>query len=152
MRKFEGITQNAIDTTAGKYRFLNDDFMLCTFIHSTAERGIFAFGVFPDHVKIDVARLFSRQRAGNARKETNRAQVDVLVEFTTKFQQRTPQRNMVRNGIRPADGTKIDGVETAKLLMPVVRHHFTVMAVILAARPLHLLKTQGEAPALSGSL
>lgn len=85
-------------------------------------------------------------------KETNRAQVDVLVEFTTKFQQRTPQRNMVRNGVRPADGTKIDGVETAKLLMPVVRHHFTVMAVILAASPLHLLKTQGEAPALSGSL
>ncbi|HBC4987791.1 TPA: LysR family transcriptional regulator [Escherichia coli] len=52
------LTQNALDTTTSKYRFLNDDFILCSFIYSTAWRGIFALGVFPDHVKIDVARLF----------------------------------------------------------------------------------------------
>ena len=81
------------------------------FIGAAAQGGIFAFGIFAHHVKIDIAGLFTRQRAGDAGEQAHRAQVDVLIELAAELQQRPPQRDMIRDGIRPADGAKVDGVE-----------------------------------------
>jgi hypothetical protein len=56
-----------------------------------AEGGIFPFGIFTHHVKIDIAGLFTRQRAGDAGEQAHRTQVDVLVELAAELQQRAPQ-------------------------------------------------------------
>ena len=91
----------------------------------------------------DIApNLIARQRAGDAGEQTHRTQVDVLVKLTAELQQRPPQRNVVGNGIRPADGAEVDGIEALQLLAPVVRHHLAVMGIIFAACPLHLLEAQ----------
>jgi len=142
LRQFEGVAQDPVHAAAGKDRLLNHHFMLGAFIGAPAEGGIFAFGIFAHHVKIDIAGLFTRQRAGDAGEQTHRTQVDVLVKLTAELQQRPPQRNVVGNGIRPADGAEVDGIEALQLLAPVVRHHLAVMGIIFAACPLHLLEAQ----------
>ena len=142
LRQFEGVAQDPVHAAAGKDRLLNHHFMLGAFIGAAAEGGIFAFGIFAHHVKIDIAGLFTRQRAGDAGEQAHRAQVDVLVELAAELQQRPPQRNVVGNGIRPADGAEVDGIEALQLLAPVVRHHLAVMGIIFAACPLHLLEAQ----------
>ncbi|BAK13564.1 probable tartrate dehydrogenase/decarboxylase [Pantoea ananatis AJ13355] len=55
--QFEGKLQNAIDAHAGHDRFLNDHLPLGAGEHGAAHAGILAFGVFPHHVEIDIARL-----------------------------------------------------------------------------------------------
>ena len=76
-----------------------------------AQRRVFPFSVFTHDVEINIARLLAGQRAGHAGEEANRAQVHILIEFPTEFQQRPPQGNMVRNRLRPADGAKVNGVK-----------------------------------------
>ncbi len=111
LRQLEGVAQDTVNAPAGKDRLLNHHFMLGAFIGAPAQSGIFAFGVLAHHVEIDIASLFPRQRAGDAGEQAHRAQVDVLIELAAELQQRPPQRDMIRDGIRPADGAKVDGVE-----------------------------------------
>ncbi len=56
-----------------------------------------------------------------------------MIELAAELQQRPPQRNVVGNGIRPADGAEVDSIEALQLLAPVVRHHLAIMGVIFAA-------------------
>ena len=151
-RQFEGVAQDPVHAAAGKDRLLNHHFMLGAFIGAAAKGGIFAFGIFAHHVKINIAGLFTRQRAGDAGEQAHRAQVDVLIELAAELQQRPPQRNVVGNGIRPADGAEVDSIEALQLLAPVVRHHLAIMGVIFAACPLHLLEAQRQIPTLCGGL
>ena len=86
MRQLKGVAQDPVNAAAGEDRLLNHHFMLRAFIGATAEGGIFAFGIFAHHVKIDVAGLFTRQRTGDAGEEAHRTQIDVLIELTAELQ------------------------------------------------------------------
>src|ERR1043166_5323887 len=44
-----------------------------------------------------------------------------------KLEQRRPQRNVVGNFPRPADGAEIDRIVRADALLPVLRHHALVL-------------------------
>ena len=50
-----------------------------------AEGGVFPFGILAHHVKIDIAGLLTRQRAGDAGEQAHRTQVDVLVKFAAEL-------------------------------------------------------------------
>ena len=105
-----------------------------------AKSGILPFGVFTNHVEIDIAGLFTRQRAGDAGEQAHRTQVDVLVEFAAELQQRAPEGDMIRDDIRPADRTEIDRIKGFQLRVPVLGHHSAVLGVIIAAGPLEVLE------------
>src|SRR6185369_11657060 len=60
-------------------------------------------------------RLASRR---HARHQPHGPQVDVLVELAPEFDQRAPQRDVVRDFRRPADGGEIDRIVLADLVLP----------------------------------
>jgi hypothetical protein len=126
--ELEGVLEDAVGAVAREDGFLQHDLALGAFEHAPADRRVFALGVLAHHVEVDVARLLAGQRAGHARHQAHRAQVDVLVELAAELEQRTPQRDVVRHRVRPADGAEIDRLEAVELRLPVVRHHLAVLA------------------------
>ncbi len=63
-RQFEGVAQDPVHAAAGKDRLLNHHFMLGAFIGAAAKGGIFAFGIFAHHVKINIAGLLPASGQG----------------------------------------------------------------------------------------
>ncbi|SBL37239.1 Uncharacterised protein [Klebsiella oxytoca] len=140
LRQLKSVAQDAVNAAAGKHRLLNHHFMFGSRIHMAAKSGILPFGVFTNHVEIDIAGLFTRQRAGDAGEQAHRTQVDVLVEFAAELQQRAPEGDMIRDDIRPADRAEIDRIKAFQLRVPVLGHHSAVLGVIIAAGPLEVLE------------
>jgi len=150
--QLEGVFQQTVGPVARIDRFLDDDFALGALVHDAAERGVFALGVLAHHQVVDVAGFAARQRAGHAFKQAHGAQVDVLVELAAKLEQRPPQRDMVGHGSWPAHGAEEDGVHAREPGLPVVRHHFSVGGVVVAAGPVDGGDVQLQAKALCGGL
>ena len=143
---FESVFKNPVYAASGKHGFLQDQFVFSAFKHPPAHRGIFAFGVFANHYKVDITRLTPCQRACHAGEQPHRANVHVLIKLTAKFEQRAPQRDVIRHFVRPAHGAKEDGVEALELLKPVVRHHLSMTLVIIATGPLKGFNRQVQVP------
>ena len=59
--------------------------------------------------------------------------------------QRAPQRDVVGNFRRPADGAEEDRVVAADLLLPVVRHHALVLGVVVVGGEVEMIVAQLEA-------
>jgi hypothetical protein len=98
------------------------------FEHDAADAGIFALGVLAHHVEVDVADLAPGQRAGDAGHQAHRAEVHVLVELAAELEQRPPQRDVIGNLFRPADGAEEDGVvapiccfQSSGIILPCLR-------------------------------
>src|SRR5690606_6747755 len=127
LRQFKGVLEYPVDTMAGHHGFLNHHFTLGTLEHGAADAGIFPFGVLAHDIEIDIAGNSARQRALDTRQQAAGPQIDVLVELTTELEQRTPQRDMVRDLFRPADGAIEDGVEVDPDVASVFRQHFAVL-------------------------
>ena len=62
LRQIEREAKNAVDADPAHYRFLHHDLAFGARIHLAADGRIFAFRVFADNEKIDVARFASAQR------------------------------------------------------------------------------------------
>ena len=152
LRHIEGVLEDAVDTAAGEYRFLQDELVLGVLEHAPAQGRVLALGVLADHHEIDVAGLLVRQRAGYAGEQAHRADVHVLVEVAAELEQRAPQRDVVRDLVRPADGAEVQGVEALELVEPVVGHHLAVGQVVVAAGPFEVLDLQVEAVLARGGL
>ena len=150
LREVEGIFQDAIDADARHHRLLGDEFAVGAGEHATADRRIFAFGVFTHDPEIDIAGIATDQRARHARHQAHRTQIDVLVELATELDQRAPQRDVIRNLGRQADGAEIDRVMRADLVLPVVRHHLAVLGVIIVGREVVMIEMQLDAVRLGG--
>ncbi|MNN36056.1 hypothetical protein D3C81_1499310 [compost metagenome] len=148
----EGVLEDAVDATAGEHRFLQHELVLGAFEHAPAQRRVLAFGVFADDHEVDVAGFTTSQRAGYAGEQAHRANVHVLVEVAAELEQRTPQRDVVRDLVGPADRAEVQGVEVFELLEPVVRHHLAVGQVVIAAGPLEEFEADVQAVLASGSL
>ena len=85
--QLEGIAHDAVGAVAGEDRFLDHDLALGAGEQAAAQVGVFAFGVLAHDEEIDVARALAGQRARHAFKQSDRTQVDVLVELASEFQQ-----------------------------------------------------------------
>jgi hypothetical protein len=150
-RQLEGELHDAVGAAAGEDAFLDHGFPLGAFVHDAADAGILALGVLAHHIEVDLAHLAVRQRARHAGHQAHRAQVHVLVELAAELEQRTPQRNVVGHGGRPADGAEEDRFVAADLLLPVLGHHAAVLEVVVAA-PVEVVEGQRDAETAGGGL
>ncbi len=150
-RELERELHDPVDALAREHRFLEHDFALGAFEHPAAHRRILAFGVLADDDEIDVARLAIRERRRDSRHQTARPQVHVLVEAAPELDQRSPKRDMVGHGRRPADGAVEDRVVRAENVEPVLGHHAAVLRVVIAI-PVELLPIECDAELAPGGL
>jgi len=130
--ELEGEFQHAIDADARHHRFLHHDFTLGAGEHAAANRRILAFGVLAHDPEVDIAGFAIGERRGHAGHQPHRAKIGVLIEFAAKLNERTPQRNVIGHLGRPADCPEEDRVMAADLLLPVLRHHASVLFVVIA--------------------
>ena len=142
LREVEGELEDAVDADAGHDGFLHHGLAVGAFEDLAADAGVFAFGVLPDDVEVDVAGLTSGQRAGHAGHQPHRPQVDVLVERAAELQQAAPQRDVVGHHVGPADGAEVDGVEAAEFVEPVVGQHLPVLDVVVGAGVVEVLEVE----------
>ena len=91
LREVEGELEDPVHADAGHDGFLEHGFAVGAFEDLAADAGVFAFGVLPHDVEVDVAGLASGQRAGHAGHQPDRPQVHVLVEGAAELQQAAPQ-------------------------------------------------------------
>ncbi|MNP31093.1 hypothetical protein D3C76_1241990 [compost metagenome] len=148
MCHIERVLEDAVDATAGEHRLLQHELVLGALEHAAAQGGVLALGVLADHHEVDVARLTAGQRARHAGEQAHRADVHVLVELAAELQQRTPQGDVVRHLVWPADSTEVQGIEALELLEPVIGHHLAVFQVVVAAGPLEVFELQCQAKLL----
>ena len=152
LRQVEGELQQAVGAVARVDRLLDHDLAVRALVHDAAQRRVFALGVLAHHEVVDIAGLAAGQRAGHALEQTHGAQVDVLVELAAELQQRTPQRNVIGYGRRPAHGAEEDRIHARQLRLPVVGHHLAVPGVIVAMRPVEGVQFQVQTEAPGGGL
>ncbi len=124
--------QDAVDPLAREHGFLEHDLALGPLEHPPADRRILALGVLADDDEIDVAGLAVRERARDPGHQPARPQVHVLVEAAAELDQRSPQRDVVRDDRRPAHRAVEDRVVRRQRLEPVLRHHPPVLRVVVA--------------------
>ena len=55
LREVEGVLEDAVDPDPGHHGFLDDGFAVGALEDLAADAGVFAFGVLPHHVEVDVA-------------------------------------------------------------------------------------------------
>ena len=82
------------------------------------------------------------QRTGDARQNSGRTNVGILIKRLADCQTQTPQRDVVRD-IGSADRTKQNGVELAQLIGAVWRHHDAMLPIVVRS-PIEILKVQFE--------
>jgi hypothetical protein len=138
--------QHALGADACENAFLDDHFAVGSLEQPAAAVGILAFGVLAHDEEIDLARLAAGQRRRHARHEPHGAQIDVLIEFAAEFEQRAPQRLVVRDCRGPADRAEENRFMLADLCFPVVRHHLAVLGVVVAA-PVEMVPLEFDAKA-----
>jgi hypothetical protein len=142
--QLEGELEHPVDAVTAHDRLLDNDLALGVREHAAADRGILAFRVLANDPEVDVAGLAARKRAGDTRHETDRAQVDVLIELAPEQDQRPPQGDVIRHDVRPADRAEVNGVVPADLVLPVLRHHAAVLGVVVAGSEVEPVLLQVE--------
>ena len=114
---------------------------------ATADAGILAFRVLAHDHPVQLRTGNMTQRTGDARQNSGRTNVGVLVERLADRQAQAPQRDVVRD-VRSADGAEQDGVELAELIGAVCRHHDAMLLVVVRS-PIEILEVQLELPSRS---
>ena len=131
-RELERELEDPVDALAREDRFLEHDLPLGALEHAPAHRRVFAFGVLAHDDEVDVAGTASCERRRNARHQPAGTQVHVLVEAAAELDQRAPQRDVIRNRGRPADGAVEDRVVRQQQVVPVLGHHPPVLRIVVA--------------------
>ena len=139
--QFKSKLHDAISAAPRKHRLLGGEFVFSAAIHAPADRGIFALAVFAHDPKINITDLAISQRTFDARHQTHRAQVHVLIEITTERNQQTPEGNMIGYGRRPAGRAEKNRIMLAHLIKAVLRHHAAMFLIVVAA-PVIFIKLQ----------
>ena len=154
LRQLKGEFQDPVHTDARHHGFLHHDLTLGAGVHAPTNAGVLALGVLAHDKHVDLARrtpaaIAPHHRCNDARHQPRRAQVDILVKVAAKQQQRAPQRDVIQNFFRPADGTEVDGVMAANQVFPVVRQHLAVFLEIVPAGKVEVVKLKVN-PVLDG--
>src|SRR5678815_1564613 len=132
LRELERIPHYTIDTPSGEDRFLRRKFVLGAAENPSADRRVLALGILADHDEVDLFRRAVGEWCGDALEQTDRAEIDVLIEAAADWNQQSPQRDVIGHaGV--ADSAEKHRVELLQLLEPVLRHHAAGLRVDLAA-------------------
>ncbi len=83
-----------------EHRLLRDEFAVRALEHPPADGGIFALGVFPHHVEVDIRLGAPGQRRAHPRHQLARPHIRILVEAAPDRDQQPPQAR--RDPARPA--------------------------------------------------
>src|SRR5208283_19277 len=133
---------DAVAPAPRKHRFLQRHLGIRVVVETTSYFGVLAFIIFTDDAEIDVTGWKAFDWRRDAVQQAHRTQVDILLKLPPDGNEQSPQRNMIGNtGI--ADGTKIDGVETAQLVEPIFGHHPAGLEISLTA-PVKILPGKGR--------
>ena len=144
-RQLEGVAHDAVDAGSRHDGFLHHELAIGAGKHPPAHRGILALGVLAHDDVVDVAALAARERRGHARHQPDRADIRVLVEFPPHGDQGTPQRDMVGDLVRPADGAEEHRVVAADAVLPVLGHHPAVRCIVVVRGEIELVGLDPEA-------
>jgi hypothetical protein len=135
---------------AREHRGLHRDLVRAARIQHAADLRVLPFGILADDDEVDVARRLADERTTHARIEHRRSNARILIEPPPNRQQQTVQRDVVLQA-RVAHGAEENRVERAQPIERVLRHHPTVLEVVLRA-PVELLPDQAELKAGRGRL
>ena len=142
-RDLEGVLQHAVDPDAGHHRLLDHDLAVGPLEDAAADAGVLALGVLADDEEVDVTRHPTRQRAGHARDEAARTEVDVLVERGAGTASRDPHSDTwsgTTSG-HPTAPKKIAS-KPRSALEPVVGEHRAGADVVVGAREVELARAR----------
>ena len=127
-----GIADDPFRAEPGEHTVLDHHFPGGILVQPGTGAGIFPFAVFPDKDHVDVLPLHAGQGTGSPFQQLHRPQVHIFIEALADFDQKAPERDVVRHPGIP-HSPQVDGIETGQLFDTVLRHHFPVFQVILAA-------------------
>lgn len=88
-------SHHAFDGVAREHARLNRDFVFRVDMHTPARAGVLALRVFAHADKVDVFGSFAFERSLQPGQESNRAEIDVLLETFANRQEQALQRDMV---------------------------------------------------------
>ena len=149
--QLEGVAHDPVDAAAGEHRRLHHHLLLGALEAAAADRRILALGVLAHDDEVDVARPAARQRRSDAGHQPHRPDVGILIEAAAQPDQQPPERDVVRDQGREADGAQEDRRMAADLLEPVLGHHPAVLDVVVAA-PGQLVPVEGDAVFRTGGV
>ena len=130
--EFKGITQAALNTKSRGHHFLHRHFLGCSLTQKTADAAIQIFRVFADDDEINILRGLSRQRRTHTREQFHGAEIDVLIQIKSQFEQQAFFQNS-RGHIGAADGSEINRVILPQVRDFLVGDHELVFEVASAA-------------------
>ena len=111
----EGPADAPLAAFAGVDGRLRGDFVGRALLEEAADAAVEVFGVLADDDEVDVLGALAGQRRLDAGIELDRAQVDVLIELETQFQQQALFQD-ARRDVGMPDRAEKDGVEGAQFV------------------------------------
>ena len=120
LRAPEGVPDDALDAVRGVEALLGGDLVRRALAQRSTGADVRALGALAHHDHVDGRRRARRHRAGDARVQPHRAQVDVVVELEAQLEQQPTLEHAGRDaGV--AHGAEQDGVVPAQLVEHAVR-------------------------------
>ena len=107
---FKGPADTALAAFSRVHGCLRGDFVRRVLLQEPAHAAVQVFGVLADDDEVDVFRAFARQRRLDTRVQLDRAEVDVLIQLESQFQQQAFLQD-ARRDIGMPDGAQVDRVE-----------------------------------------
>jgi hypothetical protein len=101
-------------------------------MHASTDSRVFAFGIFAHDNPVEFLAGHRAERRRDPGQNSGWPHVGVLVEGLADREAQAPQRDVVGN-VRMAGRAKQDRVVVSDLIAAVLRHHPTVLLVVLAS-------------------
>lgn len=116
--EFEGVADAALRTEAGGDHRLVGDFLVGSLTDNATQAAVEVLGILADADEVDMFAGLVLERRIDTRVELHGAEIDILIEVETEFQQdsffdHAPGQSGIVG--QPADGTEQDGIELLQL-------------------------------------
>ena len=109
---------------------------------ATADTGVLTLRVLANDDPVQVVGSATFERAVDARQDTGRTDVGVLIKTLTNFQPQAPQRDVIGN-VRVTGRTEQNGVLVTQCVQTVFGHHDAMRSVVIAA-PVEVLELEAK--------
>jgi hypothetical protein len=148
-RQFEGVAQDALDAGARHHRNVGRDLDRMPLVHPAADTRVLALRVLADDHPVQVIRLATLERSVDAREDSRRADVRVLIEALADLEPQSPQRDVVGN-VGIASRAEEDCILLAERIETVGGHHLAMLAIVVGT-PIEVLEFEPEPEARGGN-
>ena len=148
LRQFEREAHDPLNAGAGHHRHIGSRFYRMALMDPAADTRVFTFRVFAHDDPIQIVSATALQWAVDARQDSGRTHVGVLIKSLADLQTQSPQRNVVGN-VRIAGRAEQDRVLVAQCIQARSRHHHAMFAVVITA-PIEILELEAKGTAGCG--